>query len=323
VFEPIMASKAMRELDRVLCTVAPKDVTVTLIGESGTGKEVLARRVHELSPRRTGPFVPINCAAIPEALFESELFGHEKGAFTGASERAHGKIEAASGGTLFLDEVGEMPLAMQAKLLRFLEGRRFMRVGGNTKISVDTRLVCATLRPLNEEVQAGRFRADLFYRIQGITLKIPQLRDRRADIGPLVQQFVAELSAKHGVRPPRVGRATLSALKSYPWPGNVRELRNAVEVLCVLRAGKIARPKDLPELVREATAQPAPASAQASDAQENLQVSLKRPLSETIERILAEALALEGGNRSRTARRLGLSLRTLQRYAARGAGATN
>ena len=267
--------------------------------------------------------MPINCAAIPEALFESELFGHEKGAFTGASERAHGKIEAASGGTLFLDEIGEMPLAMQAKLLRFLEGRRFMRVGGNTKITVDTRLVCATLRPLHEEVQAGRFRADLFYRIQGITLRIPQLRERHADIGPLVQQFVGELSAKHGVRPPRVGRATLSVLKSYEWPGNVRELRNAVELLCVLRAGRLARPRDLPELVRDAAPKTAScAGAPAGQDGESLQISLKRPLDETIEQILAAALALEGGNRSRAARRLGLSLRTMQRYAARGPGAS-
>lgn len=318
VFEPVMASAAMRQLDRVLRTVAPKDVTVTLIGESGTGKEVLARRVHELSARRSGPFVPINCAAIPEALFESELFGHEKGAFTGASGRAHGKIEAASGGTLFLDEVGEMPLAVQAKLLRFLEGRRFMRVGGNTKISVDTRLVCATLRPLHEEVQAGRFRGDLFYRIQGITLKVPLLRERPADIGPLVQQFVGELSAKHGVRPPRVGRRTLSVLKSYEWPGNVRELRNAVEFLCVLRGGRLARPRDLPELVRDAAPKPEHPPDPGLGDDETLQVSLTRPLDETVERILAAALALEGGNRSRTARRLGLSLRTLQRYAARG-----
>jgi DNA-binding NtrC family response regulator len=316
VFEPVMASGAMRQLDRVLRTVAPKDVTVTLIGESGTGKEVLARRVHELSPRRTGPFVPINCAAIPESLFESELFGHERGAFTGASERAHGKIEAASGGTLFLDEIGEMPLAMQAKLLRFLEGRRFMRVGGNVKISIDIRLVCATLRPLHEEVQAGRFRADLFYRIQGITLTLPQLRERQADIGPLVQLFVGELSAKHGVRPPRLGRAALSALKAYAWPGNVRELRNAIEMLCLLRGGRLARPRDLPELVRDA-APKAPPQSEPALGDESLFVSLTRPLDETIERILAAALALEGGNRSRAAKRLGLSLRTMQRYAAR------
>jgi DNA-binding NtrC family response regulator len=313
----------MRQLDRVLRTVAPKDVTVTLIGASGTGKEVLARRVHELSARRSGPFVPINCAAIPESLFESELFGHEKGAFTGATERAHGKIEAASGGTLFLDEIGEMPLGVQAKLLRFLEGRRFMRVGGSTKITVDTRLVCATLRPLHEEVRAHRFRADLFYRIQGITLNVPQLHERHADLGPLVQQFVGELSAKHGVRPPRIGRATLSALKSYEWPGNVRELRNAVEVLCLLRGGRVARPRDLPELVRDAVPKAPPPAELAPGDDELLHVSLKCPLEETIERILAAALALEGGNRSRAAKRLGLSLRTMQRYAARGPSAAH
>src|SRR5882672_1512485 len=174
-----MESVAMRELDRVARAVAGKDIVVTLIGESGTGKEILARRVHELSHRRAGPFVPINCAAIPEALFESELFGHEKGAFTGASDRARGKVEAAMGGTLFLDEIGEMPVSVQAKLLRFLENRKFMRVGGSTKIAIDLRLVTATLRPLEEEVKAGRFRADLFYRIQGISLDVPPLRERQ------------------------------------------------------------------------------------------------------------------------------------------------
>ncbi|MGH7294655.1 MAG: sigma-54 interaction domain-containing protein [Polyangiaceae bacterium] len=317
-----MASSAMRQVDRVLRTVAPKDVTVTLTGESGTGKEILARRIHELSTRRGGPFVPINCAAIPESLFESELFGHEKGAFTGASERAHGKIEAATGGTLFLDEIGEMPLAVQAKLLRFLEGRRFMRVGGNTKITVDTRLVCATLRPLHDEVKAGRFRPDLYYRIQGITLRVPGLRERPADIGPLVQQFVAELSCKHDVRPPRIGRSTLSMMKAYDWPGNVRELRNVVELLCLLRGGRLARPRDLPELLRDALPQ-VPHTPEAPSASVDLAISLARPLDETIEQILAAALALEGGNRSRAARRLGLSLRTMQRYAARGGLSTH
>jgi DNA-binding NtrC family response regulator len=313
-----MVSAAMRQLDRVIRAVAPKDVTVTLVGESGTGKEVLSRRVHELSARRSGPFVPINCAAIPEALFESELFGHEKGAFTGASERARGKIEAAAGGTLFLDEIGEMPLGVQAKLLRFLEGRRFMRVGGSTKISVDTRLVCATLRPIDEEVKAGRFRADLYYRIQGISLKVPPLRERRADIGPLLQQFMAELSARHGVAPPRIARATFAALRAYDWPGNVRELRNVVELLCLLRSGKAARLRDLPESVRHALpdASEAPASPPGDGV---LEVRLDEPLDRTIDRILSAALAIEGGNRSRASRRLGISLRTMQRYAARSA----
>src|SRR5512146_1170757 len=185
-----MASPVMRSFDRVLRAVATKEVTVTFVGESGAGKEVMAHRLHDLSPRRSGPFVPINCAAIPEALFESELFGHERGAFAGANERALGKIQASAGGTLFLDEIGEMPLNVQAKLLRFLENRKFMRVGGSTKISVDARLVCATLRPLEQEVEAGRFRADLYYRIQGITVTVPPLRERHADLAPLVRQFL-------------------------------------------------------------------------------------------------------------------------------------
>jgi DNA-binding NtrC family response regulator len=314
-----MASGSMRQLDRIIRAVANKDVTVTLIGESGTGKEVLARRIHELSGRRGGPFVPINCAAIPESLFESELFGHEKGAFTGATERARGKLEAAAGGTLFLDEIGEMPLGMQAKLLRFLEGRRFMRVGGSVKISVDTRLVCATLRPVDEEVKAGRFRADLFYRIQGISLKVPPLRERRGDIGPLLRQFMAEMAARHGVRPPRMARAALAALRAHDWPGNVRELRNVVELLCLLREGRVARVSDLPEALRQAVASPLPRGVQA-EARDVIEVPINQPLDQTIEQIFAAALALEGGNRSRAARRLGVSLRTMQRYAARGLG---
>src|SRR5688572_6651261 len=190
VFEPVMRSGAMKKIDQMLRAVAGKDVTLTLIGESGTGKEVLARRAHELSGRRRSPFIPINCAAIPESLFESELFGHEKGAFTGASDRARGKIEAAVGGTLFLDEIGDMPLGVQVKLLRFLENRRFMRVGGVTKISVDVRLVTATLRSLEQEVEAGRFRPDLYYRIEGISIPVPPLRERAADVLPLARQFV-------------------------------------------------------------------------------------------------------------------------------------
>src|SRR5258708_38639598 len=212
----------MRQLDRSIRGIAAKDVTITLIGESGSGKDVFARRVHELSRRRGGPFVPINCAAMPESLFESELFGHEKGAFTGASERARGEIEASHGGTLFLDEIGEMPIGVQAKLLRFLENRKFMRVGGTTKISVDTRIICATLRPLDQEVKAGRFRADLYYRIQGISLNVPPLRERRADVPPLVHQFVAQSSAKHETRPPKISRATMAAMRTYDWPAKVR-----------------------------------------------------------------------------------------------------
>jgi DNA-binding NtrC family response regulator len=306
----------MRALDRVLRAVAAKDVVLSLVGESGTGKEILARRIHEMSDRKTGPFVPINCAAIPEALFESELFGHEKGAFTGATERARGKIEAADGGTLFLDEVGEMPVSVQAKLLRFLENRKFMRVGGSTKISVDARLICATLRPLEDEVRAGRFRADLFYRLQGIALRVPPLRERGADIGPLVRQLTAQLSAKHGTKPPKYTRSAMSALRAYPWPGNVRELRNVVELACLLREGKSVRTRDLPEALQRSA--PAAREVTVSGAG-TIEVRLDRPLDETVDAILRAALELENGNRARAARRLGVSLRTMQRFAARGA----
>jgi DNA-binding NtrC family response regulator len=312
-----MRSAAMRQLDRIICAVATKDVCVTLVGESGTGKEVLARRIHDLSRRRTGPFIPINCAAIPESLFESELFGHERGAFTGASERARGKIEAADQGTLLLDEIGEMPAGAQAKLLRFLENRRFMRVGGSRKIHVDTRIVCATLRPLDQDVREGRFRSDVYYRIQGISLRVPPLRERRADIVPLVHHMVAQVSAIHGTRPPRLGRAVMAALHGYDWPGNVRELRNAIELGCLLREGKEVRLRDLPDPIRLATVPPDDAEATSSEA-EQISVRLDQPLDEIVRQVLRTALELEGGNRSRAARRLGVSLRTIQRFVARG-----
>ena len=313
-----MRSAAMQGLDRIVRAVAPKEVGVTLFGESGTGKEVIARRIHELSPRRTGPFMPINCAAIPEALFESELFGHERGAFTGASERARGKVEASGGGTLFLDEIGEMPLNVQAKLLRFLENRKFMRVGGSTKISVDTRLVCATLRPLEQDVRAGRFRADLYYRIQGVTLNVPSLRERQADIGPLVAQFVAELSAKHSVKPPKVGRGAMVALRCYEWPGNVRELRNAIELICLLRPGKQVRSHDLPPVIAQGASTRDGVTSTA--APEVIQVRLDQHLDDIVQKVLQAALSAERGNRSRAARRLGISLRTVQRHLAHANG---
>jgi transcriptional regulator with PAS, ATPase and Fis domain len=308
VLEPVMLSPSMRELDRTVQAVASKDVIVTLIGESGTGKEVIARRIHDLSHRRGGPFVPINCAAIPEALFESELFGHERGAFTGASERVRGKVEASAGGTLFLDELGELPLPLQAKLLRFLENRKFMRVGGSTKISVDTRLVCATLRPLEVDVQTGRFRADLFYRIEGITLVIPPLRERPADIASLAAHFVAELSGFHAVKPPTLSRTVLKALQDHSWPGNVRQLRNAIERICLLRAGKTVRLEDLPAALRR------PPAATTAATAHSMGHWVDQPLDRTIQQVLLAALEVEGGNRTRTAARLGISLRTVQRY---------
>lgn len=317
VFEPIVHSRAMLSVDRTLRAVAAKEVTVTLVGESGSGKEILARRTHELSSRRKGPFVPINCAAIPEALFESELFGHERGAFTGATSLARGKVEAAERGTLFLDEIGEMPLLMQAKLLRFLESRRYMRVGGTTKIEADVRLVCATLRPLEDEVSAGRFRADLFYRIQGITLRVPPLRERRSDIFPLLSQFISQISQRHSVRPPRFGRQAKLALLRYGWPGNVRELRNVVETACLLREGKQVRMVDLPPGLRAPPMDAAGGTAMEAPSH-RINIDLDDGFEELGRQIVEAALALDGGDNARAAARLRMSVRTIQRYIASG-----
>lgn len=300
-----MASPAMRDFDRVLRAVAAKDVTVTFVGESGSGKEVMARRLHDLSPRRTGPFVPINSAAIPDALFESELFGHERGAFTGATERGEGKVEMASGGTLFLDEVAEMPLALQPKLLRFLETHRFMRVGGTKKLEVDVRVVLASLRPLEEEVRAGRFRADLYYRIQGIVLTVPPLRERRRDIPALIDAFVAQLAAIHDCDPPKLTRSARAALLAYDWPGNVRQLRNMIEFVTILRAGKAVRVQDLPPGMNRVAA--------AASSGTPLTVDIDQPLAAIVDRVIEHAIAAEEGNLTRAAKRLGVSLRTLQR----------
>lgn len=305
-----MASPVMKSFDRFLRAVSVKEVTVTFAGESGSGKEVMARRLHEMSPRRGGPFVPINCAAIPEALFESELFGHERGAYTSANERSTGKIEVANGGTLFLDEIAEMPLALQAKMLRFLETRRYMRVGGSKKIEADVRLVLATLRPLEEEVRAGRFRPDLYYRIQGIVLEVPPLRERRRDIPQLLDAFIAQLSATHDVKPPLFVRSARTALIAYAWPGNVRELRNVVELLCILREGKTVRVQDLPPGIRHGRGDPHLQT-------DSLSIPLNRSLEEIMDLVIDAALAAESGNLTRAAQRLKVSVRTLQRRAKR------
>jgi DNA-binding NtrC family response regulator len=303
-----MASPVMRAFDRVLRAVAVKEVVVTFVGESGSGKEVMARRLHETSPRSKWPFIPINCAAIPETLFESEFFGHERGAYTGAVARNIGRVEMACGGTLFLDEIAEMPLALQAKLLRFLETHRYMRVGGTAKLEADVRLVLATLRPLEQEVAAGRFRGDLYYRIQGIVLTVPPLRERQRDVPALLDAFTKQLSALHDVEPPTLSRSARAALLGYDWPGNVRELRNVVELLCILRAGKTVRAQDLPpSLLARA--------GRESSSPDTLLVRLDRSLEEIVDQVLDGVIAAERGNLTRAAKRLGISVRTLQRRA--------
>jgi DNA-binding NtrC family response regulator len=231
--------------------MAPVSSTVLIEGESGTGKELVARALRALSPRRNRPFIAVNVGALPETLLESELFGHEKGAFTGAAERRLGRFELADGGTLFLDEIGEIPPATQVKLLRVLEEREFTRVGGSASISVDVRVIAATNRPLREHVEEGSFRTDLYYRLNVLSIYLPPLRERRSDIPILVRRFIRDLSAQHDRPFPGLSAEAMSMLVEYSWPGNVRELRNLVESMVVLSHGREIGPEDLPRQIRE------------------------------------------------------------------------
>ena len=246
-------SPSMRRLFEVVERAAPTDATILIQGESGTGKDLLAQEIHARSPRAAGPFVAVNCAALPENLIESELFGYERGAFTGASQQHRGKFELASGGTLFLDEIGDMNPVTQAKVLRAIENRKIERLGGSQPIPVDVRIVSATHRNLPSEVSAGRFREDLFYRLRVITLDVPPLREHKQDIAPLAATFLDQLGSRHNRRA-TLGRAALQLLERYDWPGNVRELRNILERCVVLARGGEIQPEDLPEEVRNGKA---------------------------------------------------------------------
>jgi DNA-binding NtrC family response regulator len=248
--------------------MAPVSSTVLIQGESGTGKELVARAIHELSPRRGKPFIAVNCAAIPETLLESELFGHEKGAFTGAAERRLGMFELADGGTIFLDEVGEMPAATQVKLLRVLEEREFFRVGGTAPIKVDVRVVAATNRPLKDGVAEGRVRADLYYRLNVLAIYLPPLRERRTDIPVLVRRFIEELSRQHDRRFHGITPDAMQILMDAPWPGNVRQLRNLVESMVVLAPEGEIRASDIPRELREMGGRFLPVLVPSSPSQE-------------------------------------------------------
>jgi len=244
-------SVKLRELLELIERVAPTSSTVLIQGESGTGKELVARALHRHSPRADRPLVAINCAAITETLLESELFGHEKGAFTGAIARKKGKLEMAEGGTLFLDEISELVPGMQAKLLRALQEREFDPVGGTRSVKMNVRVIAATNRNLAEEVQAGRFRSDLFYRLNVVCLTTPSLRDRREDIPLLAQNFIAKVSEKYRVPQKTLSADALTLLIQYDWPGNVRELENAIERSVVLGTSNEIGGEDLPAAVRE------------------------------------------------------------------------
>jgi DNA-binding NtrC family response regulator len=244
------ASAPMRRVFEMADRVATTDATILLLGESGTGKDLLAQEIHERSPRAGKAFVAVNCAALPENLIESELFGYERGAFTGAAQQRKGKFELASGGTIFLDEIGDMNPVTQAKVLRVLENRKIERLGSSHSIDVDVRVISATHRDLLAEISAGKFREDLYYRLRVVTLELPALREHKNDIPALVEAFVKQFNARHN-RKVRMSRAALDMLHAYDWPGNVRELRNAVERSLVMCRGDEITPAELPEEIRE------------------------------------------------------------------------
>ena len=283
--------------------VAAADVTTLILGESGTGKELVARALHAASARAAGPFVAVNCAALPESLVESELFGHTRGAFTGADSAQPGRIRAAEGGMLFLDEIGELPLAVQAKLLRFLESGECQPLGANTPVATDIRVVAATHRDLYAEVRAGRFREDLYYRLNIVPVQLPALRERRGDIPLLLERFNKALAAEHGLAAPSYTREALQALRRYRWPGNVRELRNFCERTLILLNGRTVDVGNLPREMQGLDAMPADAPVTLPETGlrlEDVELSLIR-----------QALSRTNGNRSRAARLLGISRDTL------------
>ncbi len=295
--ELIFAGQAMKEVQKLVRDVAATSANVLVYGESGTGKELVARTIHGLSSRREAGFIPLNCAAVPENLLESELFGHEKGAFTGAVQARQGKFELARGGTIFLDEIGEMPLPLQAKLLRVLQERVFERVGGNMEIKADVRVIAATNRNLQTEVAERRFREDLYYRLNVFPIHLPPLRERRDAIPPLADYFLRRFSKQVGKKLDGIDKEALDAMKAYAWPGNVRELQNVIERAVILAAGFI-RLDNLPgELLRGT----APEQHEAKDILESTERDL-----------ILTALRNQGGNRRLAAEELGVSRRTLQ-----------
>ena len=306
-------SPALRATLDVVRQAAPSSATVLLLGESGTGKELFARALHEHWSRASGPFVPINCAAIPDTILESELFGYERGAFTGAVARKEGRIERAQGGTLFLDEVGELTPAVQVKLLRFLQEGEIERLGGAGAIKVDARVVAATNRDLLQQVREGRFREDLFYRLNVISVTLPPLRDRAEDVPLLVDHFVARYAAKNGKPIRRVTDAALEALQVYPWPGNVRELEHAIERAVVLCKTPEIDLDDLPEPVRAGGAVRAAATLPGSPEARTLTVPLGTTMDEIELRVIHETLRQTKEDKNLAAQLLGISVRTIYR----------
>jgi DNA-binding NtrC family response regulator len=293
----VAVSPLMQALFRDVSLIAASESRVLITGESGVGKEVLADVLHQWSPRASGPLIKVNCAAIPETLLETELFGHEKGAFTGSVAQRIGRFEKADGGTMFLDEIAEMSPLLQAKLLRVTQDGRFQRIGSNTEIRVNARIVAATNRNLEQEVKAGRFREDLFFRLNVVELNVPPLRERREDILPLANRFLAEFTQGAA----RLSAAVVDCLIRYSWPGNVRELRNAMERAALLSRGELILPEHLPVRIRPET-KPAMAAQTADDAEQLEQIESHAVL---------QTLRRHDFNRTATAKALGISRRAL------------
>jgi DNA-binding NtrC family response regulator len=324
----VWASGAMREVMAQVEHVAASETRVCIRGETGTGKELIARTLHERSPRSTGTFVSLNCAAIPAELMETELFGHEKGAFTGAAGRHIGKFEQAHRGTLFLDEIGDMPMAMQAKLLRVLEEGEIERVGGDKPFAVDVRVVVATHRNLEEQVRHGTFREDLYHRVFVFPIVVPPLRERREDIGVLVEHFVRQLSEQNNWKPKSFSREAMEEMERYAWPGNVRELRNVVERALLLAAGDAVEPatvaRALPQGIQGASTGAGGGLGSSSDAtgtgslgerveafeRETLLAELKRHHHHVTN--TAKALGLERSHLYKKCQQLGIDLRAVR-----------
>jgi nitrogen regulation protein NR(I) len=314
-------SRAMQEIYKAIGRVSPTDATVLIRGESGTGKELAARAVYHHSLRADKPFLVINCVAIPENLLESELFGYEKGAFTGAAHRRIGKIEQAGAGTVFLDEIGDMPPGIQAKILRLLQEKSIERLGGRETIPVDVRIIAATNRDLEAALEQGRFRGDLYYRLKVVTIQLPALRERAEDIPSLVDYFLARFSREIGMNNPGISKEALSILKGYAWPGNIRELSNTIHKALIFNRGAPVSPEDISQVFDARN------TGKGREPEKNgepirqwvrrmLTSQTNDPLFDSImdaftSMVLEEALNLTGGNRSHTARLLGLSRPTL------------
>ncbi len=299
------SSRKMQEIFRLVEMVAPSTASVLITGESGTGKELVARTIHDLSPRKNKPFVAINCAAIPETLIESEIFGHEKGAFTGALERRTGCFELAEGGTLLLDEIGEMPVATQAKLLRVLEDRKLRRLGSKVETAVDVRVLTSTNKIPEEAVAKGELRNDLFYRLNVFNVQMPPLRDHKQDLPELVQALIADMNSKHGRRVAMISEPVMSLFQNYSWPGNVRELRNVLERAIIVCEGSVIETKHLPPGFGQVTPRPPVQEPNA------VRLGVGTTVGEAEKLLILKTLEATNNNKTRAAEILGISLKTL------------